>query len=252
MRRSRAGRMVQRYRAAAGPRHAAEEGKMDIPERRAHRESICTGKSDTEVKLVRGESGGIARTHPRDRRPSRCRRHRRGRRRVPAGGCAAAGRVCRRHRARSVAAALAAAQARLGDRAAAVAWVGADIAAWTPAATFDVWHDRAVFHFLTEPQDRHACLARVAQALRVGGHLIIGTFALDGPTRCSGLPVQRYDAAPLQAALGPRFALQATSRTPTSRRRGGGSGSGSAAPPRVIAAPRRRRQPACATPGGWE
>ena len=233
--------MVQRYRAAAGPRHAAEEGKMDIPERRAHRESICTGKSDTEVKLVRGESGGIARTHPRDRRPSRCRRHRRGRRRVPAGGCAAAGRVCRRHRARSVAAALAAAQARLGDRAAAVAWVAADIAAWTPAATFDVWHDRAVFHFLTEPQDRHACLARVAQALRVGGHLIIGTFALDGPTRCCCRQRWVRGSHCRKQAARPRHAGGAGAAVPVLP-----------APVRVIAAPRRRRQPACATPGGWE
>ena len=106
--------------------------------------------------------------------------------------------------------AIATAKARLGDRAASVAWITADVTAWKPAATFDVWHDRAAFHFLTESVERGAYVARVSQALRVGGHLIIGTFALDGPERCSGLPVRRYDAASLGEALGPAFALVET------------------------------------------
>jgi SAM-dependent methyltransferase len=106
--------------------------------------------------------------------------------------------------------ALAVAQARLGDRAARVTWITADVTGWKPAATFDVWHDRAAFHFLTEPEERSAYVARVLQALRVGGHLIIGTFAVDGPERCSGLPVQRHGAASLADLLGPVFALAET------------------------------------------
>lgn len=105
------------------------------------------------------------------------------------------------------AAALAMAQARLGARAAAVRWIAADITSWEPAGLFNLWHDRAAFHFLTEPADRAAYLTRLRAALRVGGQLIIGTFAPDGPERCSGLPVQRHDAASLAAVLGPDFAL---------------------------------------------
>jgi len=106
--------------------------------------------------------------------------------------------------------ALATAKTRLGDRAASVAWITADVTAWKPAATFDVWHDRAAFHFLTRCEERSAYVARVLKALRVGGHLIVGTFALDGPERCNGLPVQRYDAASLGEELGPAFALVET------------------------------------------
>jgi 2-polyprenyl-3-methyl-5-hydroxy-6-metoxy-1,4-benzoquinol methylase len=117
--------------------------------------------------------------------------------------------------------AIATAKARLGDRAASVAWITADVTAWKPTTTFDVWHDRAAFHFLTESAERSAYVARVSQALRVGGHLIIGTFALDGPEQCSGLPVRRYDAASLGEALGPAFALVETQphehRTPMGR-----------------------------------
>jgi SAM-dependent methyltransferase len=106
--------------------------------------------------------------------------------------------------------ALAIATARLGDHASSVRWIVADVIAWEPAATFDVWHDRAAFHFLTEPKDRNAYIARVLKALRVNGQLIIGTFALDGPERCSGLPVQRYDAASLGDTLGRSFELLET------------------------------------------
>jgi len=98
----------------------------------------------------------------------------------------------------------------LGERAGRVHWVAADITQWTPPQPFDLWHDRAVFHFLTEPADRRAYVAALAKGVRGGGQAIIGTFALDGPERCSGLPVRRYDASGLVAELGPQFRLLAT------------------------------------------
>ena len=73
-----------------------------------------------------------------------------------------------------------------------------------------LWHDRAAFHFLTEENDRQAYVSRLMTALRHGGQVIIGTFSLDGPQRCSGLPVMRYDVAGLAAVLGPRFRLLAS------------------------------------------
>jgi 2-polyprenyl-3-methyl-5-hydroxy-6-metoxy-1,4-benzoquinol methylase len=103
--------------------------------------------------------------------------------------------------------ALDAAKARIGPAAAGVDWIVADITAWQPARSYDVWHDRAAFHFLTEPHDRAAYLERLRSAIRPGGQVIIGTFALDGPEKCSGLPVQRYDSAALAAELGAEFEL---------------------------------------------
>jgi SAM-dependent methyltransferase len=105
------------------------------------------------------------------------------------------------------AAALDAAKARLGERAGEVQWIAADVTRWDPAQTFDIWHDRAAFHFLVDPADRAAYVARLAQALAPGGHAIIGTFAIDGPEKCSGLPVRRYDPADLARELGAGFAL---------------------------------------------
>jgi 2-polyprenyl-3-methyl-5-hydroxy-6-metoxy-1,4-benzoquinol methylase len=84
--------------------------------------------------------------------------------------------------------ALAIAKTRLGSLGAKVRWVVADVTTWEPSGTYDVWHDRAAFHFLTEPKDRAAYAKRVSKAVRPGGHVIIGTFAPDGPERCSGLP----------------------------------------------------------------
>jgi len=102
------------------------------------------------------------------------------------------------------------ARARLGPRAHAVTWLHADIAtAVLPPDAYDVWHDRAVFHFLTEAADRHAYVAALERSLRHGGSAIIGTFALHGPPRCSGLDVVRYDASGIQRALGPQFELTA-------------------------------------------
>ena len=98
-------------------------------------------------------------------------------------------------------------QARLGERGAMVKWIAADVTAWQPPEMYDVWHDRAAFHFLTDPKDQAAYAERVSRAVRPGGHVIIGTFALDGPEKCSGLPVVRHDAASIGAVLGPSFAL---------------------------------------------
>jgi trans-aconitate methyltransferase len=102
-------------------------------------------------------------------------------------------------------AALDVAKTRLGDRAGEVQWIVADVTKWAPTQTFDIWHDRAAFHFLVDPADRAAYISRMKQAVRPGGHVIIGTFAIDGPEKCSGLPVNRYDAAGLARELGEGF-----------------------------------------------
>ncbi|WP_027581017.1 class I SAM-dependent methyltransferase [Bradyrhizobium sp. Ai1a-2] len=104
-------------------------------------------------------------------------------------------------------AALQVARSRLGDRAAKVDWIVTDITTWEPSRTYEIWHDRAAFHFLTGENDRAAYVKRLKQALKAGGHAIIATFALDGPERCSGLPVVRYDAEGLGRILGPAFQL---------------------------------------------
>jgi trans-aconitate methyltransferase len=115
--------------------------------------------------------------------------------------------------------AIAIARSRLGERATLVKWIVTDVTEWEPSRQFDLWHDRAAFHFLTEATDRAAYLDRLMRAVRPGGHAIIATFAIDGPERCSGLPVRRYDATLLSAALGSAFALIGTRRqdhtTPT-------------------------------------
>lgn len=104
--------------------------------------------------------------------------------------------------------ALATAQARLGDAARRVAWLQADATQVTlPPASVDVWHDRAVFHFLTDAMDRARYVERLRLALCVGGYAIIATFAPDGPTMCSGLPVVRYAPEGLQAVLGDGLCL---------------------------------------------
>ena len=96
---------------------------------------------------------------------------------------------------------------RLGDRASQIQWIVADVAENPQLGSFDVWHDRAVFHFLTASADRAAYTALLARTVPVGGHLIIATFALDGPEKCSGLEVRRYDGQKLSSELGPRFDL---------------------------------------------
>jgi SAM-dependent methyltransferase len=105
-------------------------------------------------------------------------------------------------------AALVAAQARLGPLARRVHWLEADIThVALPANAYDVWHDRAVFHFLTAPEQRAAYVRTVMQAVRPGGHVIVATFAEDGPTKCSGLPVVRYAPEQLQAEFGSALEL---------------------------------------------
>ena len=104
-------------------------------------------------------------------------------------------------------AALAKARERLGDQAARVTWITSDVTAFASDAPYDVWHDRAVFHFLRGDEDKRAYVEVLKRALAEGGHILIGTFALDGPERCSGLEVARYDAEGIAAVLGPAFKL---------------------------------------------
>jgi SAM-dependent methyltransferase len=102
--------------------------------------------------------------------------------------------------------ALAHAQARLTECTQA-RWIVADATKWQPGRTFDLWHDRAVFHFLTNDVQRARYVRTATRSIVAGGHLIVGTFALDGPTMCSGLSVQQYDAASLAAQFDDGFAL---------------------------------------------
>jgi SAM-dependent methyltransferase len=106
------------------------------------------------------------------------------------------------------ASAVQAAQARLGARAESVAWQVGDITQMAfPPASLDLWHDRAAFHFFTEPARRQAYVQTALRAIKPGGFAVMATFAGDGPMQCSGLPVQRYDAASLARELGDGFAL---------------------------------------------
>jgi 2-polyprenyl-3-methyl-5-hydroxy-6-metoxy-1,4-benzoquinol methylase len=111
------------------------------------------------------------------------------------------------------------AKTALGEDASRIAWVQADVRSHRFARTFDLWHDRAVFHFMVDRDDRDGYLATLRQTLAPNGHLVISTFGPDGPTQCSALPVQRYDAESLQDALGHEFRLLSsnleTHRTPS-------------------------------------
>jgi len=99
-------------------------------------------------------------------------------------------------------AALAASRDRLGEAAGRVTWIAGDVTDWQPEpGAYALWHDRAAFHFLTDPAARAAYAARMARALRPGGHAVLMTFAEDGPERCSGLPVQHYSPASLAAEI---------------------------------------------------
>lgn len=106
------------------------------------------------------------------------------------------------------ASALAVAKQRLGAHADAVHWLEGDITRLElPMHRFDIWHDRAVFHFLSTQEERTAYVRAVLRAVRPGGHVIIATFAEDGPTQCSGLPVVRYRPETLHAEFGDEFLL---------------------------------------------
>jgi len=97
---------------------------------------------------------------------------------------------------------------RLGSAAEHVRWIAADITKVSlPSHGFDVWHDRAVFHFLTSPEDRSAYVRAVRGSVRPGGYVIVSTFGPDGPARCSGLDVVRYDAQALHGEFGAGFRL---------------------------------------------
>jgi hypothetical protein len=99
-------------------------------------------------------------------------------------------------------------QLRLGLASNSVQWIEANITdVLLPIHAYDVWHDRAVLHFLTSLQERHAYIKAVLRAVKPGGHVIVATLAEDGPTQCSGLPVMRYSANELHAELGTPFTL---------------------------------------------
>lgn len=103
------------------------------------------------------------------------------------------------------------AQRRLGVRATTVTWLEADITqAHLPAAHYDLWHDRAVFHFLTEDSDRRLYMHTLRHSLKHSGYVILSSFSLDGPPRCSGLQVVRYDADGMLRELGDGFRLVET------------------------------------------
>lgn len=109
--------------------------------------------------------------------------------------------------------ALAVTRRRLGAAADSVRWLAGDVTqVRLPSGEFDVWHDRAVFHFLTDPQDRLAYVRQVEQAVRPGGHVIVSTFGPEGPAKCSGLDVMRYDGEALHGEFGPRFRLVESAR----------------------------------------
>lgn len=110
--------------------------------------------------------------------------------------------------------ALGRARSRLGSAAERVTWVCADVTRWTPPRRSDLWHDRAVFHFLIDEEHQRAYKATALQTLPVGGKLILATFAPDGPEQCAGLAVKRYDADELAAVFAPEFRLVEDQRLP--------------------------------------
>jgi SAM-dependent methyltransferase len=109
---------------------------------------------------------------------------------------------------------LAVSRARLGARASEVEWIVADVTAPIDIGQFDVWHDRAVFHFLLEPGARRRYVALTRRTVRLGGVAVMATFAGDGPERCSGLPVCRYEPEALAQECGSAFRLTGTTRHP--------------------------------------
>lgn len=103
--------------------------------------------------------------------------------------------------------ALAYSQERLGARSKSITWIESDLFAFEPSAPYDVWHDRAVFHFLTEEAERDAYRRVLRRSLKPGGAVILAAFAADGPEKCSGLPVRRYDAGLVHQSFGNGFEL---------------------------------------------
>ncbi len=97
------------------------------------------------------------------------------------------------------------ARVRMGDAAGRVNWLVADVARDALGGPYDVWHDRAVFHFLVDEEDREAYRRQMLQNVPIGGHAVVATFAPDGPETCSGLPVRRYSEEQLAAAFAPEW-----------------------------------------------
>ena len=108
------------------------------------------------------------------------------------------------------ASALAHAKDRLSEKAYDVQWYEADVTTFRPPKRFALWHDRAVFHFLTSEEDRNRYVSVLKQALKPGGHLVIMTFAIGGPAKCSGLDIVQYDVERMKSVLGPVFELAET------------------------------------------
>lgn len=104
--------------------------------------------------------------------------------------------------------ALAHAQDRLEEKSLAVNWIEADVTQFNSPMLYDLWHDRAVFHFLTDARDREKYIDRLTKSLRRGGHLIIATFAMGGPKKCSGLEIIQYDANKIASELGVAFEMK--------------------------------------------
>lgn len=99
------------------------------------------------------------------------------------------------------------AKERLGSEAEAVKWIEADVTEFELPEKYDLWHDRAVFHFLTEGKDRKKYVQNMEEALNPGGHVIIAAFSIDGPLKCSGLNVERYSPEKMNNELGDSFEL---------------------------------------------
>ena len=103
--------------------------------------------------------------------------------------------------------AIAMAKKRLGDTAKSIEWIVSDITQFDTSQKFSLWHDRALFHFLTDPSDREIYVKALIKAIRTEGHLIIATFATGGPEKCSGLEIVQYDSEKMIAELGDNFSL---------------------------------------------
>jgi SAM-dependent methyltransferase len=101
---------------------------------------------------------------------------------------------------------------RLGERAARVTFIQHDVLTWQPDRRYDIWHDRAVFHFLTDSADQGSYVQLAGDTVSTRGWLLLATFALDGPTRCSGLPVSRYSAEEIGKTFSPAFGLVESQR----------------------------------------
>lgn len=180
---------------------------MTVSERQSHWQNVYLNKGEREVSWTQADpqpSLGLIEKFARDRNAAI----------VDIGG--GASRLVDTLLARGFAAitvldvseaALQSVKARLGENAASVRWIAADATDWQPPEAFDIWHDRAAFHFLVEEKDRAAYLDRLHAGVKPGGHAIIATFAPDGPEKCSGLPVRRYSPESLGKTIGSAFDL---------------------------------------------